>query len=412
MVGFFSLLQLFAESEVFFAPNSGHPPFGILLPELNPRPIRLKVGAFGPHSEWLSNVKLAQFFLESNLGQFCSFKPTHAVGRIRSPAMSTRASTRSSARKIATSISQIAAHDLVGTDDETMDVDATIVVDDEEIEKGASEDEQEDEKSSEDDDGDDEEEEFDGEGQGGSDGGSQSSDEEEVVVLPKKRKHKNKNKIAEESEDEEEVVVVAKKKQKKTSSKTKTGKESPREIEYKVLLFTHTQMKLKRSSRGPPVTEIVTLKSNESWPALRTYILANLNSTLHPTQLLFSNYIVTFTVPRQVSDPIHLNDKDKYEYLVKKALLIVKNPSAKIMVEPKIEDKENEMNIADADSTPKPKSSGKKTKVPKARDILPANVELNEKIGELRERWVCPSAGGPCGSSHCFFTPASPNYKV
>ncbi|KAJ7022246.1 hypothetical protein C8F04DRAFT_1194655 [Mycena alexandri] len=131
---------------------------------------------------------------------------------------------------------------------------------------------------------------------------------------------------------------------------------------------------------------------------------------LNPTQLLFSNYIVTFTVPRQVSDPIHLNDKDKYEYLVKKALLIVKNPSAKIMVEPKIEDKENEMNISGTDSIPKPKSSGKKTKVPKACDILPANVELNEKISELRERWTCPTAGGPCGIAHCFFTAARPEH--
>jgi hypothetical protein len=41
--------------------------------------------------------------------------------------------------------------------------------------------------------------------------------------------------------------------------------------------------------------------------------------------------------------------------------------------------------------------------VPKARDILPANVALNDKIGELRDRWVCPTPGGPCGSAHCYF---------
>ncbi|KAJ7696413.1 hypothetical protein B0H16DRAFT_1485009 [Mycena metata] len=264
--------------------------------------------------------------------------------------MSSRAS-RASARKISTSISKIAVDDLADSDEETTDVDATLVVDDEKYEVGDKEDEQEEEESSQE--NNDDEEEFDGESEGGSDEHSGGSDDEdEVIVVPAKRKYKSSKTAV--SDDE----VVAKKRK----TKSQTAEEPPREIEYKVLLFTAAQMKLKKSTRGAPVTEIVTLKSNETWPALRTYILAKINSTLKPAQLLFSNYTVTFTVPRQVSDPIHLNDEDKYEYLVKKALLIVKNPNAKIMVEPKIEQKENEMHVDETDAASKPKSGGKKTK--------------------------------------------------
>lgn len=48
--------------------------------------------------------------------------------------------------------------------------------------------------------------------------------------------------------------------------------------------------------------------------------------------------------------------------------------------------------------------------VPKARDILPANVALNEKIGELRNRWICPTPGGPCGSAHCYYNDINPEH--
>ncbi|KAJ7866881.1 hypothetical protein B0H13DRAFT_2352242 [Mycena leptocephala] len=341
--------------------------------------------------------------------------------------MPPRKSTRTSARKIATSISRIAAQDLTGSDDETVDEDVTIVVDDEGAKNGDGEDEQEEGESSQEENDEDEDDEYDGEGEGGSDdrsGGSDdeeedvvvqkkrkaktqtvdgSEDEEDVVVFPTKRKHTSSAKKTEDSEDDDEVEVLPKKQK---ASKIKTGAESigaPRNRIQDSDLLTRTN-----EAEEIALTKIVTLKSDDSWPALRTHILTKINVTLTPPRLLFSDYSVTFTVPRQVSEPMHLNEESDYDYLVKKAVLIVKSPTAKIIVEPKVKSpaggKENE------DNSDTEKKSSKKTKIPKARDILPGNVALNDKISELRERWTCPAAGGPCGSAHCFFTPDQPEH--
>ncbi|KAJ7155272.1 hypothetical protein C8R46DRAFT_910730 [Mycena filopes] len=144
--------------------------------------------------------------------------------------------------------------------------------------------------------------------------------------------------------------------------------------------------------------------------------------TLNPRTLILSNYALAFTIPRHVTTPIQLADT-KYDYLVKKALLIAKNPTVKITVEPKAVTSCSNLPEVCTDHLALPRSStgrkrtrriwhrsGRLKCVPKARDILPANVALNEKIGELRERWICPTPGGPCGSAHCFFTTVKPEH--
>jgi hypothetical protein len=111
-------------------------------------------------------------------------------------------------------------------------------------------------------------------------------------------------------------------------------KPPPREIEYKITIYTAHQMKKPRLSRGPPITQIVNLYSNESWRRLRTHILKKINTVLKPAHPNFFDYTINFTVPRQVCDPMPIADVEHYDYLVKKALL-GKNPVAKIIVEPK-----------------------------------------------------------------------------
>jgi hypothetical protein len=111
-------------------------------------------------------------------------------------------------------------------------------------------------------------------------------------------------------------------------------KPPPREIEYKIAIYTPQQMKKTRSSRGPPITHIVNLYSNKSWRRLKTHILTKISAVLKPANINFFDYTITFTVPRQVCDPMHIADIEHYEYLVKKALL-GKNPVARIVVEPK-----------------------------------------------------------------------------
>ncbi|KAJ7877283.1 hypothetical protein B0H13DRAFT_1631817 [Mycena leptocephala] len=175
----------------------------------------------------------------------------------------------------------------------------------------------------------------------------------------------------------------------------------------------------KATSARRPVTEAVILRSDVPWATLKTKILTQINNALDPPSLNFHEYNITFTVPRQVSDPMQLTDHQKYEYLVKKALRIQKDPSAKVHIEQKNADcspqdsaanKENGVNQDEGDDVAAKQGKKKTTKVPKARDILPANVALNEKIGELRERWVCPTPGGPCGSAHCYFNEINPEH--
>ncbi|KAJ7709385.1 hypothetical protein B0H16DRAFT_1703815 [Mycena metata] len=138
---------------------------------------------------------------------------------------------------------------------------------------------------------------------------SGSDNDDEVVILPKKRKHAAATESTDDEEEEETVIIPKKRKY------TKQSKES-----------TIKEMKEKKSARTP-VTEIVTLNSGNLWPALRTHILSKINIVLKPHVLLFSDYEVSFTLPRHVGDPMKLNDEEKYKYLIKKALLIKKDPN-------------------------------------------------------------------------------------
>ncbi|KAJ7829625.1 hypothetical protein B0H13DRAFT_2372445 [Mycena leptocephala] len=191
-------------------------------------------------------------------------------------------------------------------------------------------------------------------------------------------------------------VVVVPRKRKRGRSGKKSNEPKPRDIEYKFAIFSAKEMKKSKSSRSP-ATEVVVLKSNVSWATLKTNILTQVNEALDPPSLIFHDYNITFTVPRQVSDPMQLSDK-KYDYLVKKALQIQKNPSVKVIIEKKgfTKNKENGLN-EDKDD------------VPKARDILPANVALNEKIGELCNRWICPTPVALAAVHIAIITISTPN---
>ncbi|KAJ7144346.1 hypothetical protein C8R44DRAFT_601387 [Mycena epipterygia] len=152
--------------------------------------------------------------------------------------------------------------------------------------------------------------------------------------------------------------------------------------------------------------------SNDSWSSIKSRIRKNIRAAFNLNASIdLDDYKVSFTIPRHVKDPIVLNDSTKYDLLLSNALKIKTHPAVKIIVEPKTvrrpvppsADKENE------DKT-KGKKAVKKTKVPNARDILPGNVALNDKIAAIREKWKCPTQGGRCGSEHCFVHPDEPDH--
>ncbi|KAJ7106299.1 hypothetical protein C8R44DRAFT_858346 [Mycena epipterygia] len=281
-------------------------------------------------------------------------------------------STRSSARTISSNIAKLAAQDLIDSEDE--DMDATLV-------GLTNEDEDEDEEEEE------------------------GEEEEET---------EERDGTGEDSDEEDEVVEVPKKRKRSRAEKKSTDQPPAREIEYKISIYTAEQLKKSKASRGPPTTKIVTLNSGESWDTLKVQILAKIKAVLAPSLLSIGSYNITFTIPRQVIDPIQL-DYENYSHLLKNALKIKTNPSVKIIVEPKAgrskPEKENNGLSDESDGGDGKKGSKKtKTKIRKERDILPANAALNSKIGALRAKWMCPTPGGPCGSEYCFVSPTDPEH--
>ncbi|KAJ7605200.1 hypothetical protein FB45DRAFT_1042644 [Roridomyces roridus] len=268
-----------------------------------------------------------------------------------------------------------------------------------------------------------------------SDEEEEDEDDDEVVLVPQKRQAvSDSDGDSDDDEEEEELepdepeydTSTLKAKKGKTAGKkagsTKARKAKrrksndsdsddpdstppPRKIEYKIGVYTADQMKAKKTSRGPPDTDIVILQSDRAWSALKSKVISQISAVLGCDSPTLSDYNIVFTVPQKSTDPLRF-DESKYEYMVEKALLIKATPTVKITVEPKpspsTSAKENSETASDAKK--------KKTKVPNARDILPANEALNAKMGELRERWKCPTPGGACGSENCFYTATEPEH--
>ncbi|KAJ7922062.1 hypothetical protein B0H13DRAFT_2317823 [Mycena leptocephala] len=275
-------------------------------------------------------------------------------------------STRAAAQGISETIAQLAAQDLCDSDD-IMDITLVDSSDSEAEEyynpawhhadndtESESEDD-EDESGEEDEDEDDYEENE----QDDDDEDEEDSDDDEPVVVPAKRKRgSNKNAATQEAQ------------------------------------------KLSRR----PLSKIFSLYSNEPWDILKSEIRSHIGTALNIQLVQLPHYNIMFTVPRQVTALIQLNDRKQYKNLVSNALKIKASPSAKILVEPKMVQQAKEKENDDEDrSGGKAKKGGHKMKVRNERDIIPGNVALNAKIEALRDR--CPTPGGRCGSEHCFVHP-------
>ncbi|KAJ7939926.1 hypothetical protein B0H13DRAFT_1850126 [Mycena leptocephala] len=235
------------------------------------------------------------------------------------PRTSTRTSNRASATGIHKNIANIAASDLLDSDDEfpvdpsLADLDMTLVNSngsdnkEEDVNKvqEASEDEEEDSEESEEEEG---------------------SEEEE-----------------EESEESEEEDATAAKEQpvtKKRRGPAKTSAEKPaddRKITYTISIFSAAEMKKSKSAKKPTKTAILTLHNSEPFDTLQAQILVRIAAALHPAQEDYNDYNIAFTVSRQVTDPVTLDSEETYTHLVNHALKINSTPCAKIVVEAKEE---------------------------------------------------------------------------
>ncbi|KAJ7699499.1 hypothetical protein B0H16DRAFT_1484141 [Mycena metata] len=137
-----------------------------------------------------------------------------------------------------------------------------------------------------------------------------------------------------DSDDSVQIVVPAKRKRGKGKNKA-AATPLVREITYTASIYTADQMKKSKSSRVAIATDILTLNSDEPFDTLKAQLGVKIVTALKPAKLDFDDYIISFTVPRQVSEPIGLTDDKKYKHLVDNALKVKVNPNGKIVIEVK-----------------------------------------------------------------------------
>ncbi|KAJ7309325.1 hypothetical protein DFH08DRAFT_719284, partial [Mycena albidolilacea] len=188
-----------------------------------------------------------------------------------------------------------------------------------------------------------------------------------------------------------------------------------RDIEFTALIFTAEEMKKPKSSRKP-IPKVFTLESDAPWTAMKTRLKPLIRAVFKPATLKLEEYNITFVVPRKVTTAMPLASSDNFKHLLKHAVKIKNDPTAKITIEPIpvcafllqsvsthhfISSTRTQARRKMRKLLPKPR----RARIRNERDILPANVALNAKIGALRERWLCPTPNGRCGSAHCFIHP-------
>src|SRR5882762_5093797 len=89
-------------------------------------------------------------------------------------------------------------------------------------------------------------------------------------------------------------------------------------ITYILSIISHSEAK-KTVSKCIPVGRWLELQSDEPWDTLQAQILVQIDSALHPSKIQFSDYNISFTIARTVSQPLPLNLVADYLFLVSQA---------------------------------------------------------------------------------------------
>ncbi|KAF8240972.1 hypothetical protein L208DRAFT_1230276 [Tricholoma matsutake] len=194
--------------------------------------------------------------------------------------------------------------------------------------------------------------------------------------------------------------------------KKKTAGES---ITYNLSMFSTVQMAKPKKKCDNPKSDFFRLDEDKEWDTMKAQVMAKIDSLLKPTTISYDDYDITFAIPCYSPQPMVLDTKEKYAYLVEHALK-AKTPSVKIIIKAKVSQmrkkldgkgKENIIDIhdskeSDSETEKKWKKQGKHSKIPNVKQLLPGNKAMNDQIGLLRERWRCPTPSRKCGSEHCF----------
>ena len=94
--------------------------------------------------------------------------------------------------------------------------------------------------------------------------------------------------------------------------------EPSKTITYILSIISHSEAK-KTVSKCIPVGRCLELQLDEPWDTLQAQILVQINSTLHPSEIQFFDYNISFTIACTVSQPLPLNSVADYSFLVLQA---------------------------------------------------------------------------------------------
>ncbi|KAG6894151.1 hypothetical protein C0992_007313 [Termitomyces sp. T32_za158] len=244
----------------------------------------------------------------------------------------------------------------------------------------------------------------------GTDCGEEESKEGEV----QKEEEEEEEEAEEEAEAEATVKVKAKRAYtKRTTDPRPAANPEPVTITYNLLILPLSQMQLPKTRREPHA-RLLEAKSDLAWEDLRSLFDVKISNTLFPTIAKpdFSKFDIKFSIPRVVLDPMPLSSAEDYSLLLKVIQKIKAHPTVKISItetSPQPDALSTKENDAPEEDT-RPKKKARKSKAPKESDILPANVALNDRIKQIRDRWECNVS--MCHSEHCFVPAVGPHLPL
>jgi hypothetical protein len=90
----------------------------------------------------------------------------------------------------------------------------------------------------------------------------------------------------------------------------------------------------KPKSSHKPIPKVFTLESDAPWTAMKTRLKPLIRAVFKPATLKLEEYNITFVVPRKVTTAMPLASSDNFKHLLKHAVKIKNDPTAKITIEP------------------------------------------------------------------------------
>jgi hypothetical protein len=95
-----------------------------------------------------------------------------------------------------------------------------------------------------------------------------------------------------------------------------------------------------KAKRGDPKSDFFRLDEDAEWDTMKAQVMAKIDMILKPATISYDDYDVQFSIPRYSPQLIPLANCEKYTYMVEYALKAKSSPSAKIMIEGKVTEKQ------------------------------------------------------------------------